>query len=120
MEFLVSSQFLNEQKLEPGTMTLVEEDHLQHMLAAVGTNNVTKKACGGSAANTMVSIAQLGGKSYYSCKIASDEMGHFFHEDLIRSGVRSNCVEEAHSGTTGQCLVMITPDAERTMNTFLG
>jgi sugar/nucleoside kinase (ribokinase family) len=78
-------------------------------------------ACGGSAGNTMIAISQFGGKSFYSCLVAKDELGKFFLEDLKRNGVDTNLTyERLSTGITGKCLVMTTPDAERTLNTFLG
>jgi len=69
----------------------------------------------------MIAVSQFGGKSFYSCLVAKDELGKFFLEDLKRSGVETNLTYERLSlGITGKCLVMTSPDAERTMNTFLG
>ncbi|MBF0208057.1 MAG: adenosine kinase, partial [Oligoflexia bacterium] len=56
----------------------------------------------------------------YSCKVADDEWGAFFHDDLLRGGVDTNGALKREKGATGRCLVMVTPDADRTMNTFLG
>jgi sugar/nucleoside kinase (ribokinase family) len=68
-----------------------------------------------------VAISQFGGKSFYSCKVAHDETGAFYLEDLLRHGVETNLQNGNHdSGITGKCVVMVTPDADRTMNTFLG
>jgi sugar/nucleoside kinase (ribokinase family) len=76
---------------------------------------------GGSAGNTVVAINQLGGKSFYSCLVAHDELGEFFLKDLERNGVHTNLkYENCPQGHTGRCLVMTSPDAQRTMNTFLG
>src|SRR5690606_34991022 len=79
-----------------------------------------KRSCGGSAANTLIAVAQLGGKGFYSCKVANDETGDFYTKDLLASGLETNLVDGRESGITGKCMVMITPDADRTMNTFLG
>ena len=77
--------------------------------------------CGGSAANSIIAVAQFGGSSYYSCKVANDELGSFYREDLKANGVDSNLVGQTlEEGITGKCLVMTTEDASRTMNTFLG
>ncbi|NET72730.1 MAG: adenosine kinase, partial [Sphaerospermopsis sp. SIO1G2] len=79
------------------------------------------KSCGGSAANTIVAISQLGGKAFYSCKVAGDEFGDFYIQDLLDCQVETNLKDvDRQSGTTGKCLVLVTPDADRTMNTFLG
>ena len=119
MEFAVEDQYLESIQVEKGVMTLVDEarhDELYDALYASHGN----KACGGSAANTLIAVSYFGGKSFYSCKIADDPSGHFFLEDLLAAGVDTNAKENMGKGTTGKCLVMITPDAERTMNTFLG
>ena len=77
--------------------------------------------CGGSAANSIIAVSQFGGSSYYSCKVANDELGNFYQKDLKNNGVDSNLhSENLEKGITGKCLVMTTEDASRTMNTFLG
>ena len=69
----------------------------------------------------MIAISQFGGKSFYSCKVASDETGAFYFKDLMDHGVDTNLsMGNLEAGITGKCIVMITPDADRTMNTFLG
>ena len=68
----------------------------------------------------MIAAANFGSKVFYSCKVANDDLGAFYLKDLIDSGVATNLEKIRESGTTGRCLVMVTDDAERTMNTFLG
>jgi sugar/nucleoside kinase (ribokinase family) len=81
----------------------------------------SRMASGGSAANTMIGVSQFGGRSFYSCLVANDDLGKFFLEDLGRNGVDTNLkIENCPEGISGKCLVMTSPDAERTMNTFLG
>ena len=76
---------------------------------------------GGSAANTMIAISQLGGSAYYSCKVAADEFGDFYLADMTHAGVETNLDGQTRqAGITGKCLVMISEDSDRTMNTFLG
>lgn len=76
---------------------------------------------GGSAGNTVVAVAQLGGKAFYSCRVADDELGAFYTQDLLSHGVATNLTHtQAPQGQTGSCMVMVTPDAERSMSTFLG
>ncbi|MBF2021523.1 MAG: adenosine kinase [Hydrococcus sp. C42_A2020_068] len=120
MEFEVTPEFLQQLKIDKGVMTLVDEARQTEIMAQVDGLRC-KKSSGGSAANTMVAIAQLGGKGFYSCKVAKDESGYFYLEDLRRCGLDTNShngYEE--NGITGKCLVLVTPDADRTMNTFLG
>ena len=107
--------------IEKGLMTLVDEarqqtlvDHLQDHLT------VARLASGGSAANSIIALSYFGGRAYYSCKVANDENGLFYLNDLAAAGVDHNGHDGLPDGTTGKCLVLITPDAERTMNTFLG
>jgi sugar/nucleoside kinase (ribokinase family) len=101
-------------------MTLVDEVRQNELLDALG-GSPRKQQCGGSAANTVIAVSQFGAKSYYSCKVASDPIGNFYFQDLQDNGVDSNLKsQKRQSGTTGKCLVLISPDAERTMNTFLG
>lgn len=119
-EIEIDDQFLQAQKVEKGLMTLVDEERQTVLREAMG-DLITKKQAGGSAANSIVSMAQFGGKGFYSCKVANDEDGVFFLEDLTKNGIDSNLqFEKLEAGTTGKCLVMITPDANRTMNTYLG
>ncbi len=106
--------------IEKGVMTLIEESR-QDELFEVFQSNRHSRACGGSAANTIIGAQTLGSQCYYSCKVASDETGHFYKDDLLKHGVHSNLSSEALDvGKTGKCLVLITDDADRTMNTFLG
>lgn len=122
-EYEVDDHFLAAAKLPKGMMTLIEADdrkRLIHLLEEEHEHEVIKQAGGGSAANTMVAIAQLGGKTFYSCKVASDETGDFFMHDLKEAGVHTNLDDGRQPGITGKCISMVTPDAERTMTTHLG
>jgi sugar/nucleoside kinase (ribokinase family) len=120
MEYEVHDEFFNKHKIDKGLMTLVDEERQHYLLQALGTAP-KKQQCGGSAANTAIASAQFGGKSFYSCKVAKDPIGNFYFQDLQDNGVDSNLIhQDRESGVTGKCLVLITPDAERTMNTFLG
>ena len=66
-------------------------------------------------------LAQLGGKAFYSCRVADDELGAFYSQDLQANGVATNLTHTAaQAGQTGSCMVLVTPDAERSMCTFLG
>lgn len=121
MEFKVSDEFLADHAIEKGLMTLVESERQVHLLKALSGNNVGhSRACGGSAANTIIGATQLGAKTFYSCKVADDETGDFYRKDLLANGVSSNIENGLYDGETGKCLVMISEDAERTMNTYLG
>ncbi|HBQ59240.1 MAG TPA: adenosine kinase, partial [Balneolaceae bacterium] len=120
LEFQVDLDFLKEQEVKKGLMTLVDED-TQHRLISAINHNDTKKKSGGSAANTVIAISQFGGKAFYSCKVASDEFGDFYLKDMEDAGIPTNFDrQDREEGVTGKCLVMITDDADRTMNTYLG
>lgn len=120
MEFEVSTDLLKDLRIDKGVMTLMDEAHQTEVIEHL-KKLPCKRGCGGSAANTIVAVSQFGGKSFYSCKVANDEIGSFYLEDLLRCGVDTNLVaEERPDGITGKCLVLVTPDADRTMSTFLG
>lgn len=119
MEFEVSDAFLQTMGVEKGFMTLVDEERQYDLLEYLrGEHSV--RSGGGSAANTAVANALFGGKSFYTCLVSNDEMGDFYRAELDRAGVDTNLADIRADGVTGKCLVMITPDAERTMNTYLG
>lgn len=118
--FEVNDQFLKDHKVEKGLMTLVEEDDQNRLIQAIDVHENMMKG-GGSAANSIVATSQFGAKCYYSCKVSNDQFGKFFLKDLAENGVDTKLTSlTAPDGITGKCLVMVTPDAERTMNTFLG
>ena len=117
-EIEATDDFLKKHSVEKGLMTLVEEDRQGELVAAV-RGKIRKQQSGGSAANSMIAIAQFGGKGFYSCKVANDQDGADYKKEMDELGVDTN-LGKLPDGTTGKCLVMVTPDAERTMNTFLG
>ncbi|MCH6201441.1 adenosine kinase [Aquiflexum sp. LQ15W] len=120
IEFRVSDQFFLDNHVEKGLMTLVDEDRQNSLMRVINTEEA-KKQCGGSAANTVIAVSQFGGNAFYCCKVANDELGHFYLEDLKNSGVDNSLEGKVPEyGITGKCLVMVTEDSERTMNTFLG
>lgn len=120
IEFEVSPEVLQNLGIDKGVMTLLDQDSQDKIVSHLA-NNGQKRSCGGSAANTLIAISQFGGKAFYSCKVADDEPGQFYTQDLIDCGVATNLESHApESGVTGKCLVFVTPDADRTMNTFLG
>jgi len=116
----VEHDFFEKNGIEKGVMTLVDDKRQHHLMTAIDMKK-SKMSGGGSAGNTVVAVNQFGGKSFYNCLVAHDELGKFFLEDLKRNGVDTNLQYDAlHEGLTGRCLVMTSPDAHRTMNTFLG
>jgi sugar/nucleoside kinase (ribokinase family) len=122
-EFEVSDEFLQTEAIEKGMMSLIDETQQIKLLQQLKQRfGLKKQAGGGSAANSMVAASQFGAKTFYACKVANDETGEFYQKDLLAAGVTTGLeqLELSKQGSTGQCMVMVTPDAERTMNTFLG
>ncbi len=116
----VEYDFFQKNEVEKGVMTLVDEMRQQHLMTAIDMDG-SKLTGGGSAGNTVAAISQFGGKCFYSCTVAKDELGKFFLNDLKSNGVETNLVyDQLPIDHTGRCLVMTSPDTERTMNTFLG
>lgn len=116
----VDHDFFEQNEIEKGVMTLVDEKRQLELMKVIDMKR-SKMSCGGSAGNTMIALNQFGGKSFYSCLVAHDDLGKFFLEDLKRNGVDTNLkYENCPPGHSGRCLVMTSPDAQRTMNTFLG
>ena len=85
----VDLDFFERNKVEKGVMTLVDEKRQQELMKSIDMKR-SKMSGGGSAGNTVVAINQLGGKSYYSCLVAHDDLGNFFLKDLDRNGVHTN------------------------------
>jgi sugar/nucleoside kinase (ribokinase family) len=120
VECEVEPEVLVELGIDKGVMTLLDEVSQNKILQHLGSS-ASKRTCGGSGANTIVAVSQFGGKTFYSCKVAQDEPGEYYLNDLLECGVDTNLkVHPPEPGITGKCLVFVTPDADRTMNTFLG
>lgn len=120
-EIEVDDAFLAKMGVEKGLMTLVDEARQHELLNHLRDHLVySRLASGGSAANSIIAASYFGSRTFYSCRVADDEHGRFYLNDLRAAGVDCNVDGVRPLGITGKCLVMITPDAERTMNTFLG
>jgi sugar/nucleoside kinase (ribokinase family) len=116
----VGFDFFEKNGIEKGVMTLVDEKRQLELMKVIDMKR-SRMSGGGSAGNTVVAINQFGGNSFYACLVAKDDLGKFFIEDLRRNGVDTNLrYETCPAGHTGRCLVMTSPDANRTLNTFLG
>lgn len=118
MQAHVSDQWLVEIDYAKGLMTLVEEPAQRQVLAKLKGVPVNRCA-GGSAANTIVGVAQFGGRAAYVGKVADDEIGDFFLRDMRQLGVQVE-VTPVSGGTSGTSVILITDDAQRTMLTHLG
>lgn len=119
MEIEVTADWLKAAGVDKGVMTLVDQARQSELLDKV-SGNQHKRSCGGSAANTIIGARSLGARTFYSCKVANDEPGDFYFNDLVESGVSTNLHGSREQGITGKCMVFVTPDADRTMNSFLG
>jgi sugar/nucleoside kinase (ribokinase family) len=113
----VSDQFLVENKLTKGTMALIDEARAAELYARMGK---CVEISGGSAANTITGIASLGGRAAYIGKVRDDGLGAAFTADIRRAGVRFETPPLTSGPTTARCLIAVSPDAQRTMSTFLG
>ncbi len=120
IEYHTSIEKLSELGIEKGSMTLIDEKKQNNLIAHLDDSHETM-ACGGSAANTIIALAQLGANTHFDCRVANDISGQFYLQDLHDSGIHSSLhLNQSFTGVTGKCLVFVTPDADRTMNTFLG
>ena len=109
--------FLDRHGMRKGGMTLIDEERAEAVYGAMGPG---VEISGGSAANTMVGIAALGGKAGFIGKVRNDELGGIFAHDIRAAGVAYATPFASAGPTTARCLILVTPDGERTMNTYLG
>ena len=119
MEYPVDDHFLERHGIAKGHMTLVDEARQAEITRQLDGIE-PQRGSGGSAANTLIAVSGYGGRAFYMCKVAADDTGAFFARDLAAAGVESNAHDDNEGGVSGRCLVLITPDAERSMNSFLG
>ena len=112
-----SEQFVADQGVPKGSMQLVDETQARKLYEAMGP---AVEISGGSAANTVVGVASFGGRAQYIGKVRDDQLGEVFAHDLRATGVRYTTPAARSGPATGRCLILITPDAQRTMQTFLG
>jgi sugar/nucleoside kinase (ribokinase family) len=119
LEYRVDDGFLRRHGIAKGHMTLVDEARLEALVADL-TEHEPERMSGGSAANSVIAVRGFGGRAFYSCRVADDEVGGFFLGDLSAAGIDTNRNAGDGAGHSGRCLVLVTPDAERSMNTFLG
>jgi sugar/nucleoside kinase (ribokinase family) len=109
--------FLLKQGMHKGAMALIDEPRAQAIYKAMGP---AVEMSGGSAANTIVGVASLGGRAAFIGKIKNDELGQAYAHDIRAAGVAFATPPASHGASTGRCYVLVTPDGERTMNTYLG
>jgi sugar/nucleoside kinase (ribokinase family) len=109
--------FLVQHGASKGHMRLVDAEAVDKLYKAMGP---ATEISGGSAANTMAGIASFGGKAAFIGKVADDELGHIFAHDIRAAGVAFETAPAKGGQPTARSLILVTPDGERTMNTFLG
>jgi sugar/nucleoside kinase (ribokinase family) len=112
-----SDDFLRAHGLTKGAMHLIDEARARQLYDSMGPGT---EMSGGSAANTVVGVASFGGKAQYVGKVRDDQLGDVFRHDLRATGVAYTVPAAAEGPPTGRCLILVTPDAQRTLNTFLG
>ena len=113
----VDEIFINQNKLTKSTMKLVDEIEFKKLLS---TLKIEETVSGGSVANSIVGLSQLGNKVGFIGKISDDDLGNKYEEGLKKENVEFFYSKKKESTPTGTCLILITPDSERTMVTFLG
>jgi len=119
-EVEVSDEFLSKASIDKSVMTLVDEARQAELIGSLSAqDNAMLRKCGGSVCNSVVAASSLGAQAFFSGKVADDEDGQLYINDLKEAGVDFHSAGQ-EPGITGKCLVMVTNDAERTMNTFLG
>lgn len=109
--------FLQAQALSKGAMTLIDEDRARELYAAMGPG---VESSGGSAANTVVGVAALGGRAGFIGRVQADTLGEVFAHDIRAAGVAFPMPRPKPGKATARCLINVTADAQRTMATFLG
>ncbi|MEQ8833300.1 MAG: adenosine kinase [Miltoncostaeaceae bacterium] len=110
-------EFLIDEGLTKGTMALIDSVAAERLYGRVGPS---VEASGGSCANTIAGIAALGGRVGFIGRVRDDELGRIFTHDIRAAGVQYDTPPAGDGATTARCLVMVTPDAQRTMCTYLG
>ncbi len=109
--------FLTKHALVKGSMTLIDEARAETLYGAMGPG---VEISGGSCGNTIAGVASFGGKGAYVGKVRNDQLGAVFGHDLRATGVTFGTAQATEGPATARCLIVVTPDAQRTMNTYLG
>lgn len=109
--------FIAQEKLTKGSMQLIDADRAETLYGAMGPG---REISGGSAANTLAGLARLGHKTAFVGQVANDQLGDVFTHDIRAGGIDFDIPARTEQPPTARCLILVTPDAQRTMNTFLG
>jgi sugar/nucleoside kinase (ribokinase family) len=109
--------FITDQALTKGGMTLIDDERAESLYGAM---NPGREISGGSAANTLAGLALLGHPTAFIGQVADDQLGKIFAHDVRAGGIDFTVPPRAGEPSTARCLILVTPDGQRTMNTFLG
>ena len=112
-----TDEFVEVQGMVKGTMALIDTDRAETLYAAM---NPAVEISGGSCANTMVGLASFGSAAAFIGRVRTDQLGEVYAHDLRAAGVQFDTPPATHGLPSGRCLIVVTPDAERTLNTYLG
>ena len=115
----IEERFLDENGVEKGIMQLIDTARAVELYGRMGP---AREVSGGSAANTIAGLAALGARTAYVGKVKDDQLGAIFAHDLRAQGAgyATPLAPRDHAAETGRCMVLVTPDGERSMNTYLG
>jgi sugar/nucleoside kinase (ribokinase family) len=112
-----SDEFIADQGMVKGTMALIDTERAESLYAAM---NPAVEISGGSAANTTVGVASFGGSAAFIGRVRTDQLGEVYARDLRAAGVQFDTPPATDGQPSGRCLIVVSPDAERTLNTYLG
>ena len=112
-----TDEFVTEQGMVKGTMALIDTERAESLYAAM---NPAVEISGGSAANTTVGLASFGSSVAFIGRVRTDQLGELYAHDLRAAGVQFDTTPASDGLPSGRCLIVVTPDAERTLNTYLG
>lgn len=120
-EYSISEALLQSLGIAKNHRTLIDYQRSSTLRQRASTEgNLNTRTGGGSGANTLATAALLGANCHFSCLLGNDSEGHFYQQQLLDSGISTDQNSFQESGHTGVCLVLLTPDAARTMNTYVG
>ena len=124
VQFSIEEDFvskLEKMSILKGAMTLIEAEEQSNLISLLTEEyGEPKLSCGGAATNSIVAASNFGSICHFSCKVRNDDLGIFYLENLSKNDVLHSKQASESDLSTGQCVVMVTPDAERTMCTYLG
>jgi len=113
----VEDSFIAREKLVKGSMNLIDEARAEQLYAAMGP---AREVSGGSAGNTAAGVASFGGRAAYFGKVKKDQLGDIYRHDMRAQGVHFDTAAATDGPATARSFILVTPDSERTMNTYLG